>query len=629
MWTLSLAAVERWSRPERAAKQGVKHMRWFYNLKTAHKLTLGFGLCLVLSVVMGLSVMSHMAQMQATTKNIIDDAMAGNSALSSLIADGRQYRLYEFRHLVETDSESRTSDEKAMDDLRAGIDKNLSSYSYADTSDEKEALASAKQHWEDYVARHDEFISLSRKGEIAKGAVLQKKRFVTSTQMMDAFKKLQELNKKKAQSLVKQSEENYGSARSTTILFLVASVLLGTIGAVLVTRYIVGLLYQVSQRIKSLETVDLKSVGDGIDALAKGDVTAKVRSETAPIETDTTDELGQMAQGINSIVATTQRTVRSFEAAQDALSHLLAQVRASSDGIASASTQVSSGNADLAQRTEEQAASLEETASSMEEMTSTVRQNADNSRLANQLAAQAKQVAEEGGTVVADAVSAMNGISEASKRIADIVSVIDEIAFQTNLLALNAAVEAARVGEQGRGFAVVAAEVRNLAGRSATAAKEIKALVQDSVARVQTGSTLVNESGTRLEEIVTAVKKVADVIAEISAASLEQAAGIEQVNKAISQMDQVTQQNAALVEEVSASSQSMSSSTQDLLSLVSKFTVDQRYMLTVQTGDAKPVRLAPTGTTGRADVVASAPPQRRPSKAKLTVVKSDENFEEF
>ena len=235
--------------------------------------------------------------------------------------------------------------------------------------------------------------------------------------------------------------------------------------------------------------------------------------------------------------------------------------------------EISAGNANLSQRTEEQSSSLEETASSMEEMTSTVKQNADNAGQANQLAIAARDQAEKGGAVTAKAVRAMADINEASRRIADIIGVIDEIAFQTNLLALNAAVEAARAGEQGRGFAVVASEVRSLAGRSATAAKEIKDLIQDSVRKVQDGSLLVTQSGQTLEQIVSSVKKVSDIVAEIAAASREQSAGIEQVNRAVMQMDELTQQNAALVEQATAASQGMADQARELNEMMARYRV--------------------------------------------------------
>ena len=252
---------------------------------------------------------------------------------------------------------------------------------------------------------------------------------------------------------------------------------------------------------------------------------------------------GKLASGINALIAN--------------MMGLVQQIKSSAAEVKTGAEEISKGNLNLSQRTEEQASSLEETASSMEQMTATVRQTADNAGQANQLALAARRQAEKGGTVVGAAVASMAGINAASKKIADIIGVIDEIAFQTNLLALNAAVEAARAGEQGRGFAVVATEVRNLAGRSATAAKEIKALIRDSVTRVDEGSKMVDESGKTLEEIQSAVKKVTDIVAEIAAASREQSTGIEQVNKAVMQMDQSTQQNAALVEQAASASQAI------------------------------------------------------------------------
>jgi methyl-accepting chemotaxis protein len=258
----------------------------------------------------------------------------------------------------------------------------------------------------------------------------------------------------------------------------------------------------------------------------------------------------------------------------ESVSNIVSSVKGSASEVLRGAEEISQGNANLSQRTEEQSSSLEQTASSMEEMTSTVKQNADNAGQANQLATAARDQAENGGAVVSSAVKAMADINESSKKIADIIGVIDEIAFQTNLLALNAAVEAARAGEQGRGFAVVATEVRSLAGRSATAAKEIKELIQDSVRKVGDGSRLVTQSGQTLEQIVMSVKKVSDIVAEIAAASREQSSGIEQVNKAIMQMDEMTQQNAALVEQATAASQSMADQARDLTTMMEKYQVN-------------------------------------------------------
>jgi methyl-accepting chemotaxis protein len=261
----------------------------------------------------------------------------------------------------------------------------------------------------------------------------------------------------------------------------------------------------------------------------------------------------------------------AIKSMRDSLSAIVGQVRTGSEGVATASAEIAQGNNDLSARTEEQASALEETAASMEELSSTVSQNADNARQANQLAQSASTVAIQGGAVVAQVVDTMKGINDSSRKISDIISVIDGIAFQTNILALNAAVEAARAGEQGRGFAVVASEVRSLAGRSADAAKEIKTLINDSVQRVEQGSALVDQAGATMNDVVNSIKRVTDIMAEISAASSEQSAGVSQVGEAVTQMDQATQQNAALVEEMAAAASSLKSQAHELVDTVAVF----------------------------------------------------------
>jgi methyl-accepting chemotaxis protein len=302
-----------------------------------------------------------------------------------------------------------------------------------------------------------------------------------------------------------------------------------------------------------------REVAGIVRAALEGDLSARIREEGK------TGFFANLAAGMNALLGSFGDVIRAL--------------KASAQEVRDSAEEISRGNLSLSQRTEEQASSLEETASSMEEMTSTVKQTADNAMQANQLAMAARSQAEKGGAVVGRAVAAMSGISASSRKIADIIGVVDDIAFQTNLLALNAAVEAARAGEQGRGFAVVASEVRNLAGRSATAAKEIKALIEDSVGKVEEGTRLVDQSGHTLEEIVQAVKKVTDIVAEIAAASQEQSAGIEQVNRAVMQMDQVTQQNAALVEEAAAAAEGIVEQAQGLEAMIA------RYRLEPSTGE--------------------------------------------
>lgn len=280
---------------------------------------------------------------------------------------------------------------------------------------------------------------------------------------------------------------------------------------------------------------------------------------------------GDLSVHINVKPGDTSSLLSQLRLMQESLAKVVTSVRQNSESVAIASAQIAQGNQDLSQRTEQQASALEETAASMEELSSTVKQNADNAKQANQLAVSASTVAIKGGEVVSKVVETMKEINNSSKKISDIISVIDGIAFQTNILALNAAVEAARAGEQGRGFAVVASEVRSLAGRSADAAKEIKSLISASVERVEQGTVLVDEAGATMNEVVHSIKRVNDIMGEISAASTEQSAGVAQVSQAVSQMDQATQQNAALVEESAAAAESLKTQAQQLVSTVSIF----------------------------------------------------------
>jgi len=351
-------------------------------------------------------------------------------------------------------------------------------------------------------------------------------------------------------------------------------------------------------------SVGLNEVVRVLGALAKGDLTEKITNEYK-------GTFGQLKDDSNQTVAQ--------------LTSIVTQIKEATDSITTASKEIAQGNTDLSQRTEEQASSLEETASSMEELTSTVKQNAENAKQANQLAASASEVAVKGGSVVGQVVQTMGSINEASKKIVDIISVIDGIAFQTNILALNAAVEAARAGEQGRGFAVVASEVRNLAQRSAAAAKEIKQLIGDSVEKVDSGTKLVDQAGKTMEEIVGSIKRVTDIMAEITAASQEQSAGIEQVNQAITQMDEVTQQNAALVEQAAAAAESMQEQAENLSQAVASFRLEQQAVAarapaaSERRAPSRPsnVERLPSAKSSAKPVVRSAPAKAETARAAV------------
>jgi len=321
------------------------------------------------------------------------------------------------------------------------------------------------------------------------------------------------------------------------------------------------------------------------DAIGNGDLSQQIKP-------DSNDEMGQLLTGLENM--------------RQSLIQTVTVVRQGSSSIALSADEIASGNMDLSSRTEQQAASLEETASSMEELTSTVQQNADNARQANTLAVAASQVAVRGGQVVGDVVHTMSSIKDSSKKIVDIIGVIDGIAFQTNILALNAAVEAARAGEQGRGFAVVATEVRNLAQRSAGAAKEIKTLIADSVDKVEAGTRLVDDAGKTMDEIVSSIQSVADIMAEITAASAEQSDGIQQVNQAITKMDEATQQNAALVEEAAAAAGSMRDQANNLNQAVGIFKLQENL----------------TGTSHKPAAPAAPRPVVKPAPASVTPAKT-------
>ncbi|MGK6311141.1 methyl-accepting chemotaxis protein [Variovorax sp. DT-64] len=381
-----------------------------------------------------------------------------------------------------------------------------------------------------------EIVKLKTAGDAAGANQLADTRFAAALKVYEeAVDRIAAHEREQIDAVAAGIAKDNQSGRVLMVVLSAAALALGVLCAWLTARSITRPL---GEAVKVAETV------------ASGDLSARIKVESR-------DETGQLMNALRNMNASLARVV--------------GEVRNGTDTIATASGQIASGNHDLSSRTEEQASSLQQTAASMEELTSTVKQNADNARQANQLALSASEVAVKGGDVVGQVVSTMASIHASSKKIVDIIGVIDGIAFQTNILALNAAVEAARAGEQGRGFAVVASEVRNLAQRSAAAAKEIKGLIDDSVGKVDAGTALVGEAGKTMEEIVGSIRRVTDIVGEISAASHEQTQGIEQINQAITQMDQVTQQNAALVEEAAAAAQSMQEQAGSLVQAVSVF----------------------------------------------------------
>jgi methyl-accepting chemotaxis protein len=387
----------------------------------------------------------------------------------------------------------------------------------------------------------------------------------------------------------RHAEETYRSTIAWLMGLAALALVLGVVVAVWITRSITG---------------PLRQAVDVARTVATGDLTAR-------IEVHSSDETGQLLRALRDM--------------NEALVRIVGEVRGGTDTIASASQQIATGNVDLSSRTEQQASSLEETASSMEELTSTVKQNADNARQANQFAVSASEVAAKGGAVMSEVVDTMGAINESARKIVDIIAVIDGIAFQTNILALNAAVEAARAGEQGRGFAVVASEVRSLAQRSAAAAKEIKALIDNSVEKADAGSRLVDQAGTTMREVVESIKRVTDIMGEISAASQEQNEGIGQVQVAISQMDQTTQQNAALVEEAAAASESLREQAAKLSQTVAVFRLDAAQGRTAPAALPKPV-VAPLK---KKPATASKTPAEPLRVKRLASAGSGDEWEEF
>ncbi|ASU38853.1 methyl-accepting chemotaxis protein [Herbaspirillum sp. meg3] len=498
-------------------------MKWFYDLKIAKKLILSFSAILLLVTALGGFALMQLDKVNQASNEIASNWLPSIRTLADLKLTLSRLRSFELQHISALTPERAAEADKNATNQLALIIRSQKLYTEQISEPEEKAIyPQAEKQIQTFVDEHPKIMKLVATGKKDEALVLLNGVSTASyREAMDLVEKLVIVNEKGATASNQLSAQTYASAKVLISGFLIAAIALSLCLAVWIAKIVsrpLGEALGVAKRV------------------AAGDL-------TADIEAHSKDETGELMLALKSM--------------NDNLLKIVGEVRTSTDTINTASGEIAAGNLDLSSRTEEQAGSLEETASAMEELTSTVKQNADNARQANQLAVSASEVAVQGGNVVGKVVSTMDAINESSRKIVDIISVIDSIAFQTNILALNAAVEAARAGEQGRGFAVVASEVRNLAQRSAAAAKEIKTLIDNSVSKVDDGSKLVAQAGATMDEVVASVKRVTDIVGEISAASVEQSSGLEQINQAIAQMDEVTQQNAALVEEAAAAAQSL------------------------------------------------------------------------
>jgi methyl-accepting chemotaxis protein len=521
-------------------------MNFLTHLKIATRLMILVGLLSALLVVIGGLGLFGIAGTNRTLKTVYEDNAVPLTQLGeirNLMAETRAQLLLGLQH-YQTSPFAKMHDHP-IDRHLAAVEANVQrvtalwqAYMASNVPDEAKALA------KEFADKREAYF---REGVMPVITAFKAERFQDAnlalltrlnplaTAANAASDKLVQLQLGAAKKAYDEAEARYATIRAVSIAAMAGGLLFAWVFGLFLVR---GITRPVAQALDIAEKV------------AAGDLSSR-------IEVTSTDEVG--------------RLLSALKAMNESLVKIVGTVRSSSDSIATGSAEIASGNADLSQRTEEQASALEETAASMEQLGSTVKQNADNAQQANQLAMGASTVAERGGAMVSQVVETMKGINDSSKKIADIITVIDGIAFQTNILALNAAVEAARAGEQGRGFAVVASEVRNLAQRSAEAAKEIKSLITASVERVEQGTTLVDQTGATMQEIVTSIKRVTDIMGEINSASREQSTGVNQVGEAVGQMDQVTQQNAALVEQSAAAAESLKQQSQQLVSAVAVF----------------------------------------------------------
>ena len=548
-------------------------------MKVGTRLGLGFALVLVLLVAVTVLGIARMAQIQERLDHVINV----NNVVTRLVIDMRgnvSDRITSLRILTlmtdASDMEPEMARIKTQTATYQETQKKLEEkFAVESTSEEKALLASIKEYEAAAMPAIAKASALWMAND-AEGAtrVMIKEIRPVQKKWMEALEQLATLEDKLNEQMQSDARKAFDSARLFMIILGVLAVAMGVAAALVITR---GLLKQLGGEPDYTASI--------AGSIANGDLSIGIHTQPS----DNSSLLAEMKEMRNSLVG------------------IVGQVRVGTETIGTASREIADGNIDLSSRTEMQASALEKTASAMEELTSTVKQNADNARKANKLAATASDVALKGGSVVSQVVDTMSSINESAKKIVDIIGVIDGIAFQTNILALNAAVEAARAGEQGRGFAVVASEVRNLAQRSAGAAKEIKILIDDSAEKTERGTRLVGQAGVTMGEVVDSVRRVTDIMSEIASASQEQSAGIEQVNLSIIEMDGMTQQNAALVEQAAAAAQSLQDQAAELAHVVSIFKLVE--------GEEKPAAYVPAPVAAAPVAVRKPAPALRPVKS--------------
>jgi methyl-accepting chemotaxis protein len=520
-----------------ATTAGAADMSFLTHLSIRGKLALAFGLVLLLMGALGAAAWMEMSRMNAQTEQILKYRVAGVRDAGRMVAAATRVRTRQYR-LALAGADELPAAQRAYQQAMERFEEADRDYASMILDDKERALhGQAIAAWSAYARLTAAVLAAAQAGDTAAAARLTLDSSARFDGTLAALNALVKYNDDGATEDAATAAEVYANSRRVIVAALLVAATLATGLGIAISRSIAG---------------PLNGALELAQAVARGDLTRRIDSRSR-------DEIGTLSRALGDM------TVR--------LRDIVAGVRDSVESVSTAASQIAVGNSDLSQRTEEQAANLQQTAASMDQLTSTVSQNADNARAATQLSRNARDVAARGGDVVGKVVATMDRITEGSRRIADIISVIDGIAFQTNILALNAAVEAARAGEQGRGFAVVAGEVRVLAQRSAGAAKEIKALIQHSVESVESGATLVDEAGRTMSEIVAHVQRVNDLVGEISEASSEQSQGIGQVGNAVAQLDHVTQQNAALVEESAAAAESLKQQAKKLAEAVQVFQV--------------------------------------------------------